>query len=90
MQNSHHSGETFYADAAKKFSDCARKIIESGQLEPVQTLPADWWDKIHEQVENLTEEEKSHIRAKTSEAVDHFIELAPQIIPGIKINKGNF
>lgn len=89
MPNQDNSSDTFYADAAKKFNNCARGIIESGQLESVQPLPADWMDKVHEQVTNLTEEEKSHIRAKTSEAVDYFIALAPQIIPGIEITKGN-
>ena len=90
MQKQANPDDTFYADAVNSFNNAARKLIESGQLKPVQPLPEDWMDKIHEQVANLTEEEKSHIRAKTGEAVDHFIKLAPQIIPGVKITKGDF
>lgn len=89
MQNQENSGDTFYADAAKNFADCARKIIESGQLEPVVPLPADWVQRVHQQAEQLTPEEKAQIKAKFEEAVDHFIDLAPQIIPNINITRAD-
>ncbi|PSO66625.1 MAG: Uma2 family endonuclease [Cyanobacteria bacterium QH_2_48_84] len=48
---------------------------------------ADWGEQLHEQVKNLTEEEKSQIRAEFEETVDHVIELAPRILPGVEITR---
>jgi hypothetical protein len=48
---------------------------------------ADWGEQLHEQIKNLTEEEKSQIRAEFEETVDHVIELAPRILPGVEITR---